>query len=442
MIAEAVALVTFASLLFSLDYMREERAKLKFFALMIFFSFSMELFLFAQDWLTLFLSWEIMSLCSYMLIGFYDTKRARKAARKAIVLTRVGSASLLLAMGYIYAVTGSLRIGTVPPLAAILIFIAALSKASQFPFSWLPDAMEAPTPASALLHAATMVNAGPILLFKLSPSFRFLQPFIFFSSFISLVLASLSALQENNLKRILAYSTVASLAILFTLFDSPLFIPFFLIHAFSKASLFFIGGELAKHRGYELEMDYSRKSLQAFLFLFFSLSIAGFPPFGAFWIKASELSAFSLLSFILSLAYFLRAYFYIFAGNRISRAGLGTLSSLLLLPFSVLPTLPLLTANFLAFAAFIALAPSAYFLTRFEPFFDVFSKVFNIPECVDLHLHNFESLIDRSIYRAGVRMQRLSLVVRRLFTGPVSRDVAYIGLALLFLMLGVILSQT
>jgi len=441
-IQDSVLLVSAASLIFALGYMRDDRRKLRFFFLMILFTLAMELFLIAEDWLTLYFSWELMTLCSYFLIGHYETERARRAARKAFLLTRVGSAALLLAIAYTFSHTGTFAIGEVSRVAAVLIFIAALSKASQFPFSWLPDAMEAPTPASALLHAATMVNAGPILLHRLSSHFIFLKPGILFSSYLTLVLASLSAIQENNLKRVLAYSTIASLAILFFFFDSPLFLPFFLVHSFSKASLFFIAGELSHHRGYDIEMGYSRRSLQALLFLIFSLSIAGFPPFGAFWIKATELSVFSALSFLLSLTYFFRAYLKVFSGNMFRSIGYGSIPALFLLPFSIIPTLPLVSFQVVPALLFLLLSIFTYVLLQLEPLFSLFEKIFNLVERIDLRVLYLEEIANNVVYRAGVNFQRAALSFRRVFTGPVSRDVAYIAISLVLLILGVILSQT
>jgi len=245
----------------------------RFFAFIGLFAFGMYVLVLSDNLLTLFVGWEIMGLCSYLLIGFWYAKpSARDAAVKAFLTTRTGDVFMLLGIAYLYYVTGTLSfravfteqilhtLATVPSgflgfsaagLIGLLLFIGTIGKSAQFPLHvWLPDAMEGPTPVSAMIHAATMVSAGVYAVIRMFPLLS-LDPktmaiVAFIGAFTALFAATI-AVAQNDIKRVLAYSTISQLGFMIAALGIHAYIAavFHLItHAFFKALLFLGSGSV------------------------------------------------------------------------------------------------------------------------------------------------------------------------------------------------------
>jgi NADH-quinone oxidoreductase subunit L len=331
-----LVMVTFVSTIiaiFSIGYMHGDPGYPRFFAEVALFIAAMTLLVSADNLILLYAGWEGVGLCSYLLIGFWFTKRsAADAARKAFLVTRIGDAGFMLGIllvwltfGYsldydsIFAKVRELsETGQLGPnllfWMCFLLFCGAVGKSAQFPLHvWLPDAMEGPTPVSALIHAATMVTAGVYMvarftpLFALSPGAQLLVGSI--GAFTAL-LAALIALTQNDLKRVLAYSTISQLGYMFLALGSAVHDPegalttfavaaamFHLItHAFFKALLFLSAGSVMHAMGNVIDMR-RFSGLRAVLphthwtFLCGALALAGFPLLSGFWSKDDILDA-------------------------------------------------------------------------------------------------------------------------------------------------------
>jgi NADH-quinone oxidoreductase subunit L len=245
----------------------------RFFAFIGLFAFGMYVLVLSDNLLTLFVGWEIMGLCSYLLIGFWYAKEsARDAAVKAFMTTRIGDVFMLLGIAYLYSATGTLSfreiftegtlhtLATVPSgflgfsaagLIGLLLFIGTIGKSAQFPLHvWLPDAMEGPTPVSAMIHAATMVSAGVYAVIRMFPLIS-LDPatmtiVAFIGAFTALFAATI-AVAQNDIKRVLAYSTISQLGFMIAALGIGAYVAavFHLItHAFFKALLFLGSGSV------------------------------------------------------------------------------------------------------------------------------------------------------------------------------------------------------
>ncbi|MRR30286.1 NADH-quinone oxidoreductase subunit L, partial [bacterium] len=215
------------AVIFSTSYMKGETQIGRYYAFVLFFIGAMVGLVLTSNIMLMFLFWEITALCSYALIAFHnDDPKAVKGGIKALIITSIGGVGLLLGALILYAYTGSFDIryfiadhSAVPAgMMAVLAFgflIAAAAKSAQFPFqTWLPDAMEAPSPISALIHAATMVNAGVYLLARFFPAFKdvpYWREAVMIVGMLSALLAAIMALTSTDLKRVLAYSTVSQL---------------------------------------------------------------------------------------------------------------------------------------------------------------------------------------------------------------------------------------
>ncbi len=245
----------------------------RFFAFLGLFAFGMYVLVLSDNLLTFFVGWEIMGLCSYLLIGFWYAKpSARDAAVKAFMTTRIGDVFMLLGIAYLYSATGTLSFreifteGTLHTLATIpsgflgfsaagliglLLFIGTIGKSAQFPLHvWLPDAMEGPTPVSAMIHAATMVSAGVYAVIRMFPLIsldpRTMTIVAFIGAFTALFAATI-AVAQNDIKRVLAYSTISQLGFMIAALGIGAYVAavFHLItHAFFKALLFLGSGSV------------------------------------------------------------------------------------------------------------------------------------------------------------------------------------------------------
>lgn len=374
--AMMLTLVTFISLLvqlYSAEYMSHEEGIPRYYGALSLFTFSMLLLVLADNLLVLYMGWELVGICSYLLIGFFTFKpEAAAAAKKAFLVNRVGDFGFLLGILILFYMTGSLNFisvteavaagklpGALLALACLLLFCGPIGKSAQFPLHiWLPDAMEGPTPVSALIHAATMVAAGVYMVAKLMPLFaQSTTPL--FGSFLVLdaiawiggitaILAAAIALTQNDIKRVLAYSTVSQLG--FMMMALGMYQPVIagghvhsiiplgytaglfhlLTHAFFKAMLFLCSGSVihAVHSNDMRLMGGLRKYLPvtALTCLIGTASIAGFPFLTAgFWSKDEILLAMweahsplfwlAALGAVLTAFYMFRLYFMTFEGT-------------------------------------------------------------------------------------------------------------------------------
>jgi NADH-quinone oxidoreductase subunit L len=259
-----ILVVAFLILVYSSEYMTGEEGFGRFFAYMDLFVAAMLILVLASDLLLLYLGWELVGLCSYLLIGFwYKVPANVDAARKAFLVTRIGDAALLGAIVLVANKLGTFSISlvlvnaaahwpigsVVANTAAALFLIGAIAKSAQIPLHvWLPDAMAGPTPVSALIHAATMVTAGVYLIARLHPLFQ-LSPGVLLSvavvGAVTLLAAGFAALAQRDIKRILAYSTMSQIGYMFLAlgvgaFSAAIF--HFMVHAFFKSLLFLCAG--------------------------------------------------------------------------------------------------------------------------------------------------------------------------------------------------------
>ncbi len=308
-----VGLVTAAALgiqVYSWSYMAHEPRFTWFFAVHSLFAAAMLALVMADNLLLLYIAWELVGICSYLLIGFfYDRRSAAEAAKKAFITTRVGDVGLLIGILLLFAQTGTFELSaifaaleqgdlsdTVVTGAAILMLMGAIGKSAQFPFHvWLPDAMEGPTPVSALVHSATMVVAGVYLVARMFPFFVASET----ASLVILCLGAVTALGAaamalvmTDIKRVLAYSTLTDLGfMMLALGAGSLTAGMFhlLIHGFSKAILFLGAGSITHGSGQtdirEMGGLRRRMPLTALAFGIGALSLGGIPPFGGFFSK-------------------------------------------------------------------------------------------------------------------------------------------------------------
>jgi len=309
--------------LYSAAYMHEETTAsfARFFAYLNLFIFSMLLLVMGSNFLVMFMGWEGVGLCSYLLIGFwFKDPENNKAANKAFIMNRIGDVGFLLAMFWIMAQFGTLSYDTLfnGDNAALLqqtadttfligvtllLLIGATGKSAQIPlYTWLPDAMAGPTPVSALIHAATMVTAGIYmiarsnLLFAMTP---FTLTVIAVIGIATALLAALIALKQNDIKKVLAYSTVSQLGYMFLAlgvgaFSAAVF--HVMTHAFFKALLFLGAGSVIHAVGGEqdiMQMGGLGKKMKVTFstFLIATIAIAGIPPFSGFFSKDEILLA-------------------------------------------------------------------------------------------------------------------------------------------------------
>nr|YP_010725348.1 NADH-plastoquinone oxidoreductase subunit 5 [Adenosma glutinosa]WDY12249.1 NADH-plastoquinone oxidoreductase subunit 5 [Adenosma glutinosa] len=310
-------------LIYSDNYMTHDQGYLRFFSYMSFFSTSMLGLVTSSNLIQIYIFWELVGMCSYLLIGFWFTRPlAANACQKAFVTNRVGDFGLLLGILGFYWITGSFEFRDLfeiftnlvynnevnspfVTLCAALLFAGAVAKSAQFPLHvWLPDAMEGPTPISALIHAATMVAAGVFLVARLLPLFiviPYIMNFISLIGIITVLLGATLALAQKDIKRGLAYSTMSQLGYMMLAlgmgsYRSALF--HLITHAYSKALLFLGSGSVI--HSMETIVGYSPDKSQNMVlmggltkhvpitktsFLLGTLSLCGIPPLACFWSK-------------------------------------------------------------------------------------------------------------------------------------------------------------
>ncbi len=376
MTALMLVMVTSVSLLvaiFASGYMHGDPGYPRFFASIALFVFSMCMLVLAGNFLLMFVFWEAVGLCSYLLIGFWFQKpSAAAAAKKAFVVNRIGDFGFILGVFLIWTTFGTvdfeqlfgnpelIRVAHLQDPAILtticfLLFVGAMGKSAQFPLHvWLPDAMEGPTPVSALIHAATMVTAGVYLVARCTPFFVLAptaQMFVAGIGAATALIAAITALTQYDLKRVLAYSTVSQLGYMFMSLgaagaDQSLathavtFAMFHMFtHAFFKAVLFLSAGSVMHSMGNVIDMRRFgglRKALPIthITFLAGALALAGFPLLSGFWSKDEILAVLfsasqhgehadfyrvilgvALLTSLMTAFYTFRAYFMTFWGE-------------------------------------------------------------------------------------------------------------------------------
>ncbi|MDQ3897736.1 MAG: NADH-quinone oxidoreductase subunit L [Actinomycetota bacterium] len=301
--------------LYSIGYMHGDERYPTFFVYLNLFAFSMLMLVLASSFLLTFLGWEGVGACSYFLISFwFERPTAATAGKKAFVTNRVGDFGFMLAMFLIFSTFGSLNYvpvlegahelakGTATAIA-LLLFLGAVGKSAQLPlYVWLPDAMEGPTPVSALIHAATMVTAGVFLMVRINPILDMAPGALTLVATIGALTAFFAATiacAQNDIKKVLAYSTVSQLGYMFLAVGSGAYVAaiFHMVtHAFFKALLFLGAGSVI--HGMHDEQDMKRMgALRKLLpitsgtFIVGWLAIAGVPPFSGFWSKDDILLA-------------------------------------------------------------------------------------------------------------------------------------------------------
>ncbi|MBL8993784.1 MAG: NADH-quinone oxidoreductase subunit L, partial [Spirochaetia bacterium] len=346
-----VTCVGFLIHLYSIGYMWKDEGFARFFAYLNLFTFSMLLLVMGNNFALLFIGWEGVGLCSYLLIGFWFKNNAyNKAAVKAFVMNRIGDLGFILGIFLIVTHFGSLVFTDVFEAAqsrtlgepvivwiAIFLFIGAVGKSAQIPlYTWLPDAMAGPTPVSALIHAATMGIAGVYMVIRSNVLYThapLVLDLIAAVGMATALLAALIALTQTDIKKVLAYSTVSQLGYMFVAlgvgaYTSSLF--HVITHAFFKALLFLAAGSVihALHEEQDIRrMGGLRKSIPITYWTFFigTLAIASIPPFSGFFSKDEILLnlfehnkllwGFALLGSFLTTFYMFRLFFLTFHGE-------------------------------------------------------------------------------------------------------------------------------
>jgi NADH-quinone oxidoreductase subunit L len=336
--------------LYSIGYMHGDKDFSKFFVYLNLFLFSMLMLVLGSNMLITFLGWEGVGACSYFLIAFWFTKEANASAgKKAFLTNRIGDWGFMTAMFLTFAAVGSLDYAVVLPRASeiaavtataigLLLFVGACGKSAQIPlFVWLPDAMAGPTPVSALIHAATMVTGGVYLMTRVNPiltqSYDWAPEVIAWVGVLTALVAATIAVAQNDIKKILAYSTVSQLGFMFLAVGVGGYVAaiFHMVtHAFFKALLFLGSGSVI--HGMHDEQDIRRMGglrkympVTAATFIVGWLAIAGVPPFSGFWSKDEillfafnenpALWAVGLVAALLTAFYMSRQVFLVFFGE-------------------------------------------------------------------------------------------------------------------------------
>lgn len=337
---------------YSIGYMHDDEGFNRFIAYLNLFVFFMLVLILGDSYVTMFVGWEGVGLCSFMLIGFwYKDMKNNDAAKKAFIINRIGDLGLIIGMSMIFMHTGSLKFddlfisgneagslrGWYLDAAAIFLFIGAMGKSAQIPLhTWLPDAMAGPTPVSALIHAATMVTAGIYMVARSSDIFaasEIASNVIIVAGTATALLGATVALTQNDIKKVLAYSTVSQLGLMFIAlgFGAYSIAVFHVItHAFFKALLFLGSGSVIHGMGGEQDIR-RMGGLKKYMpithitFLIGTIAISGIPPLAGFFSKdqivavafENNIVIFVLASVVSALTafYMFRLYYLTFHGE-------------------------------------------------------------------------------------------------------------------------------
>jgi len=304
---------------YSIGYMGHEGGYYRYFGYLNLFMFSMLTLVLGNNLLLLFVGWEGVGLCSYLLIGFYFLRKsASDAGKKAFIVNRVGDAGFILGLFGLAGALGTIRFTEMGPALqaggfevgngvmtaiALLLFVGAMGKSAQLPlYVWLPDAMEGPTPVSALIHAATMVTAGVYMVTRMNAVFQLAPDALTVVATVGALTAIFAAtmgLVQNDIKRVLAYSTVSQLGYMFLALGAGAFtagIFHLMTHAFFKALLFLGSGSVIHAMSGEQDMRkmgalWGKIPITAKTFMVATIAIAGIPPLAGFFSKDAILAA-------------------------------------------------------------------------------------------------------------------------------------------------------
>jgi NADH-quinone oxidoreductase subunit L len=378
--------------IYSLGYMRDDEGKSRYYAALSLFMFAMLGIVFANNFVMLFIFWELVGFTSYVLIGhWFYRDAAANAANKAFITTRIGDFGFMIGILMLWVTTGSVVFTEIAPrmsvfgghatfaaIVALLIFCGAVGKSAQFPLHvWLPDAMEGPTPVSALIHAATMVAAGVYMLVRVAFIIQVSQTALLVVAWIgtiTAVMAALIATQQDDIKRILAYSTLSQLGYMVMAVglgsnDAGMFHLF--THAFFKALLFLAAGSvivMLHHEQNIWKMGGLRRRLPI-TFVTFSagaLALVGCPPFSGFFSKDAILAlayqrnmpifAIALFTALLTAFYVIRMLVIVFFGS--PRTGEASESH---------ESTPVMTGPLIVLAILATVGGFAFFARKFLP---------------------------------------------------------------------------
>ena len=328
---------------YSTSYMHEDEGMVKYFAYLNLFVFSMLLLVLGANYLIMFIGWEGVGLCSYLLIGFWFKNRDyTNAAKKAFVMNRIGDLGFLVGMLIIFYTFGTLSFqeffgqihtgsAAVTPATynwiAICLFIGATGKSAQLPlYTWLPDAMAGPTPVSALIHAATMVTAGIYMIARSGALYSLTPMILHVVAIVGLataIVAASIAIKQNDIKKVLAYSTVSQLGFMFLALGVGAYttaVFHVMTHAFFKALLFLGSGSVIHAMGGEQDIRKmgglgKKMRITQITFLIGCLAISGIPGFAGFFSKDEILSkafAHDPILYVLGIAAAMMTAFYMF----------------------------------------------------------------------------------------------------------------------------------
>jgi len=350
-----LVIVSFVSLLvhiYSIGYMHGDERLPIFYAYLGLFTFAMLGLVLSPNLLQLYIFWELVGLGSFLLIGFYFYKKeAKAAAKKAFIMTRIGDVGLFIGMLLLFWEVGSFEYdvifsavadGTIPSsmitVICVFLFVGAMGKSGQFPLhTWLPDAMEGPTPVSALIHAATMVAAGVYLVASMFPLFAASETALYIVALVggfTAIFAASIGLVQNDIKRVLAYSTVSQLGYMMLALGSAGYVAgvfHLMTHAFFKALLFLAAGSVihavATQNIQEMGGLWRKLRLTGPLFLIGTLAISGVPLFSGFFSKDEILLSIysdgnyllfgiAFITAFLTAFYMFRLFFLVFSGTR------------------------------------------------------------------------------------------------------------------------------
>ena len=338
---------------YSTSYMQEEKPEhfARYFSFLNLFVFSMLLLVMGANYVIMFIGWEGVGLCSYLLIGYwFKNQEFNKAANKAFIMNRIGDLAFLIALFWFIAKLGTVSYheifnaaniarltGQDITIITLLLFIGAAGKSAQIPlYTWLPDAMAGPTPVSALIHAATMVTAGIYMIARSNLLYSLSEISMNVVAIVGLataILAATIALRQNDIKKVLAYSTVSQLGYMFLALGVGAYsagVFHVMTHAFFKALLFLAAGSVIHAMGGEQDirnMGGLRKKIKItfITFLIGCIAIAGIPPFSGFfskdaillavYVKNPVLYGVALLGALLTAFYMFRLLFITFTGN-------------------------------------------------------------------------------------------------------------------------------
>jgi NADH-quinone oxidoreductase subunit L len=335
---------------YSIDYLHGDARYPRYFAYLNLFVAAMLILVLANNFVVLYVGWEGVGLCSYLLIAFwFERKAAADAGKKAFIVTRIGDTAMLIGILLIFSTTGSVRFdevfgaagglaGATATAIALLLFAGAVGKSAQVPLhTWLPDAMEGPTPVSALIHAATMVTAGVYLVVRTHAIFEASEVALTVVAVVGLVTAlyaGLSAIGQDDLKRVLAYSTISQLGYMFLAAGVGAYavaIFHLVAHAFFKALLFLAAGSVMHATDGVIDVTRlgglrRRMPLTAAAFAIGGLALSGIPLLAGFFSKDQILAATytagrtglwigGLIAAVLTAFYISRAYFLTFEGR-------------------------------------------------------------------------------------------------------------------------------